>query len=163
MAHRLIYPALGAIAVLGTSLGVYLGRSAIAEINPVYYSERQTRFHADLVPYRSSDASPPTLTREETAVALGSGCIGCNADTAGAYPIYEASGGKYQSGYAASVEASPAAAYEPEQSADLLQRQAELARVERYARYPVSHEEGAAYAAAALPSEDQREEAPTVD
>ena len=158
MAHPLIYPALAVTAVLGSSLGVYLGRSAIAEINPIYYSERQTRFHADLVPYRSFEAAPQVLTAKETEVALGSGCIGCRADTAAAYPIYEASAGKYQSGYASSSEPVEVAAYDAEPSADLQQRQAELSRIERYASYPVSHEE-----AASAPIEDQREAAPAVD
>lgn len=72
---------LGGLVVGGAALGLYLGSSAISEINPAYYSTPLSRsaFHADLVPNRSdrSDAQPVI----ETAVAdigLGSDCVGCS-------------------------------------------------------------------------------------
>ena len=47
------------LAIAGSVGGVYLGRSAISEINPAYYDEPEPRFHADLVPNPPDFEAPP--------------------------------------------------------------------------------------------------------
>ncbi len=158
MAHPLTLPTLSVLALVGTALGVQLGRSAVSEINPAYFGEPETRFHADLAPYRSETPPPLTLTDAEAAVALGSPCIGCTTASAEYYPIYEAGNARYATGTAAIEASQPVEAPTPVD----LERQAEFAELGRYASYPVSHEEAAAAAAAEAAPEDQRLE-PAVD
>ncbi len=51
MAYPVALPAMAALSIAGAAIGVQLGRSAIAEINPLYFSEpQQARFFADLAP-----------------------------------------------------------------------------------------------------------------
>jgi hypothetical protein len=143
MAHPLTLPTLAVLAVAGSVTGVYLGRSAIAEINPAYYNEPETRFHADLVPQRASFDPPSAyqadgLSQAELDQALGSGCVGCRTYPEEYYPVHESSVDKYQPGYAEMIDtpAPQPAAYtsEPEDP----ERAADFATVERYANYRVS-------------------------
>ncbi|HEX8511624.1 MAG TPA: hypothetical protein VF688_00805, partial [Allosphingosinicella sp.] len=48
-------PVLAGLSILGAALGITLGKSAVAEINPAYFNEAEDDFHADLVPNRGSD------------------------------------------------------------------------------------------------------------
>jgi hypothetical protein len=51
MAYPVALPAMAALSIAGAGIGVQLGRSAIAEINPLYFSApQQARFFADLAP-----------------------------------------------------------------------------------------------------------------
>jgi hypothetical protein len=50
MAHPLTVPTIGVLALAGAGLGLYLGNSAISEINPLYFTDPPSRFHADLTP-----------------------------------------------------------------------------------------------------------------
>lgn len=52
MAHWMTLPVAATLAIGGTGLGVFLGQSAVAEIDPVYFSSPPSgsRFHADLSP-----------------------------------------------------------------------------------------------------------------
>jgi hypothetical protein len=52
VAQVMTLSAVAALSVAGAGLGVQLGRSAIAEINPIYYSAppSSSRFYADLTP-----------------------------------------------------------------------------------------------------------------
>ena len=81
-------PIVTGLSILGAALGITLGKSAIAEINPAYFNEAEDDFHADLVPYRSPDwaqaqqagysaAQQPVIVGE-----LGGGCVGCRT-----YPV----------------------------------------------------------------------------
>src|SRR5688572_17930437 len=82
MPHPLTLPAVAGLALLGSGAGIWLGNSAISEINPVYYSEAEDRFHADLAPYRSPDWAQVQVTEYQDAgliTGLGGGCIGCRA------------------------------------------------------------------------------------
>jgi hypothetical protein len=81
-------PVMAGLSILGAALGITLGKSAIAEINPAYFNEAEDEFHADLVPNRGSDWAQ--VQQAEYRVAqqpvivggLGTGCVGC-AD----YPV----------------------------------------------------------------------------
>jgi hypothetical protein len=141
-------PVMAGLSILGAALGITLGKSAIAEINPAYFNESEGDFHADLVPYRSPDwgqvqqaeyraAQQPVLVGE-----LGSGCIGCRAYPVDYVPRHDPAVDRYvEGGYAQGgllrapeptsvegVEAAPAP--DPDRE-----------RVMRYASYPVSSEE----------------------
>jgi len=165
MPHPLTLSTAGAIALVGIFTGVQLGRSAIAEIDPIYYSERPTRFHADLVPNPPSDSPPNiTLAQADQNAALGTGCVGCRTYPEEYYPIHDASIDRYSSGYARDADAAPALAVleteEPDPEAIRLRD--DMERVERYAR---GGEPQAVYASAeAEPAaEVQREEVPAND
>jgi hypothetical protein len=137
-------PIMAGLSILGAALGITLGKSAIAEINPAYFNEAEDEFHADLVPYRSSDWAQVQQT-EYRAVQqpvivgeLGSGCVGCRDYPVAYVPRHDPAVDAYAEGellrtpeptvvtYAA---AAPAAA-DPDRE-----------RIQRYASYPVSSEE----------------------
>ena len=161
MFNRLTLPALGLVALLGGGLGVHLGRSAIAEINPAHFGSPETRFHADLAPHRPMPAGIQLSSRENLIIPLGAGCIGC-ADMVASGPGYAAASARYDYPSAPNpvenfVEELPA-------SEEPAERQASLASVERYASYPVSHEEAAASASAeAAPQPEDQREVPALD
>jgi len=150
-------PVMAGLSILGAALGITVGKSAIAEINPAYFNEAEDDFHADLVPYRGSDwaqvhqaeyraAQQPVVVGE-----LGSGCVGC-ADYPVAYvPRHDPAVDSYADGdllrapepTLVTVAAAPAPDAAREQIA-------------RYASYPVSSEERpveVAEAPAAAPAE----------
>ena len=127
------------LAIAGSVGGVYLGRSAIAEINPAYYDEPEPRFHADLVPNPPGFEAPPVheagyLSPSDTYAALGSGCVNCRAYPEDLYPVHDSSVDKYQPGYAEMIEApapQPAPyAVDPQEEAE---RIADFATIQLYA------------------------------
>lgn len=125
---------IGMVAVVGIGAGVQLGQSAIAEINPVYFREAETRFYADLTP---AGYSPGTAYVPRQGMAgqldLGTGCVGCRTYPEEYYPAHEASGAEYEEEWAVD-EAVPALAEPPAEAPEEVARRAgELARVERYA------------------------------
>jgi hypothetical protein len=137
-------PVMAGLSILGAALGITLGKSAIAEINPAYFNEAEDDFHADLVPYRSPDwaqvhqaeyraAQQPVLVGE-----LGTGCVGC-ADYPVAYvPRHDPAVDLYADGEllrapeptVVTVAQAPAQAPDPDRE-----------RIALYASYPVSSEE----------------------
>ena len=143
MAHRLTFPTLALLAVAGSATGVYLGRAAVAEINPAYFNEPEPRFHSDLVANRPSWSSPSVyragqLSPAEAEQALGKGCVGCRTYPEEYYPVHDSSVDKYQPGYAEVVEAPIAehAVYQAEAQDE--GRAADFAAVERYSSYAVA-------------------------
>ena len=80
MAYPIALPAIAGLTVMGAACGLWLGKSAISEINPIYYSEQETRFHADLVPYRSPDWAKVQVAELQQAGLgedYGRFCLGC--------------------------------------------------------------------------------------
>ena len=144
MPQPLTLATLSVLAAAGSVTGVYLGRSAIAEINPAYYDEPETRFHADMVPNPPDFDAPVTragyLTQAERQRALGSGCVGCRTYPEEYYPVHDSSVDKYQPGYAEMEEAAAPqpAVYAPDPQEEA--RAADFAAVERYASYRVVEE-----------------------
>ncbi|MGZ8284941.1 MAG: hypothetical protein ACXW27_16795 [Allosphingosinicella sp.] len=136
-------PIMAGLSIFGAAIGITLGRSAVAEINPAYFNEAEDDFHADLVPYRASDwaqvhraeyraAQQPVLVGE-----LGTGCVGCRDYPVAYAPRHDPAVDRYVEGgllrapeptNAAVVETAPA----PDPARELIQR---------YASYPVSSEE----------------------
>ncbi len=140
MAHSTTLPILAGLTMLGAVAGVQLGRSAVADIDPIHYGEPDTKFHADLVPYRSAGQDGATLLAAREDVPITS-CIGCRAFPEEYRPIHDPAVDGLEDGWSASAglaaapapveaePAAPAAAPDPEREA-----------VTRYASYPISEE-----------------------
>jgi len=80
MANLSKLSSLGGLVVAGAALGLYLGSSAISEINPAYYSTpfASSKFHADLVPNPGDrDSAQPLPELAQVATDLGSTCVTC--------------------------------------------------------------------------------------
>ena len=144
-------PIMAGLSILGAALGVTLGKSAISEINPAYFSDPEDSFHSDLVPYRSPDwaqvqaaeyraAQQPVLVGD-----LGTGCIGCRDYPVETVPRHEPAVDGYSDGYADGYAASapqPAQIVIVETPAPDPARE----RIQAYASYPVSSGEKPAQA-----------------
>lgn len=135
MLSRATLPALAALIVTGTAAGVYLGKAAVAEINPIYYSEPEARFHGELVPYRPTQtagyqAGDPSNANLEQA--LGRGCVGCRTYPEEVILVHRGTSDKYVPG-GADVAEEPVQTVAYEQTVS-----PEFAAVERYASYPVT-------------------------
>ncbi|HEY0112912.1 MAG TPA: hypothetical protein VGB59_07130 [Allosphingosinicella sp.] len=55
MPHAATLPLIAGLSIAGAALGLTLGRSAIAEIDPAYFRDPEVPFHADLAANRSPD------------------------------------------------------------------------------------------------------------
>ena len=152
MSHSITLPVTAMLALAGAGIGIHLGKSAIAEINPAYFvdPERGTRFHADLVAYRtaSSPAVQASAIRDAGGAPLYHGCIGCRTYPEEYYPIHEASLGKPREGWA---EMSEEVIEPPADDVMASEADDEMADIERYARYPVTTEEAQRQLAMAEP------------
>ena len=172
MPHPFTIATLSGLALVGSGAGLLLGRAAIAEINPIYFAERETRFHADLGPQPYSPGAAPvvragTLSAAELDQALGRGCIGCRAVAAEYYPVHSSSEDGYRSGWAAideapmpvaPVQAEPAPS-EAEGMAAEAEHEAGLVAVHRYSSFEVEAPEpalapGPQLASAELPGQE---------
>jgi hypothetical protein len=135
-------PIIAGLSILGASLGVTLGRSAVSEINPAYFNEADDSFHADLVPYRSPgwaqvQASEYRAAQQPVLVGdLGGGCIGCRTYPVEYVPQHEPAVDGYQDGYSASAP-QPAQVVVVETPAPDPARE----RIQLYSSYPVSSDE----------------------
>ena len=75
-----ILPSIASLALVGSALGIYLGKSAIAQIDPVYFSTpfSVAKFHADLTPSPPSFEAAPIMFQDASTIGgLGTGCVGC--------------------------------------------------------------------------------------
>ncbi|MDB5698159.1 MAG: hypothetical protein JWN69_963, partial [Alphaproteobacteria bacterium] len=141
MAYPVALPAMAALSIVGAALGVHLGRSAIAEINPAYFSTPEpTHFFADLAPnvYRATTWSDSTdYWANDVNVGGGAACLDCNrnfidGDSAdAALPDWRDT---------PSADAADERDDEPDDSADP-DRAARAEQVARYASFPVSVDE----------------------
>jgi hypothetical protein len=151
MPHSLTLSMMAGLSLFAAAGGVYLGRSAVAEINPAYFSEPQTKFHADLVPNRSADWAQVQVGEYQQAAlvtGLGEGCIGCRDYPVDYLPVHDPAVDGYQDGWAASTGFAAESDELPAEEAQDPERE----RIVRYASYPLTREEAAAEAA---PSEDE--------
>lgn len=159
MSNPITLSTMAGLAIAGAGLGLYLGNSAVSEIDPVHYSSpfSSSAFHADLAANRPDLDSAPRLTETAGfASGLGSGCVGCRTYPEEYHPIYEPAVDAYDSSYAAG--SSPTAfrtdpaeivlAEADERVAEAPSR-IEIERIVRYAHYRVSEDEGEEEARAA--------------
>ena len=135
-------PVMAGLSILGAALGITLGKSAVAEINPAYFNEAEDDFHADLVPNRGSDraqahqaeyraAQQPVLVGE-----LGSGCVGCRDYPVAYVPRHDPAVDPYASGELLRAPEPTIVTVAAAQAPDPAREQ-----IVRYASYPVSAEE----------------------
>lgn len=164
MGHPLTISTVGVLALLGIGAGVHLGYAAIAEINPIYYEEAQTRFHADLSPNRRSDSAPEMMLVNAGDPAPRSDCVGCRTYPEEYYPIHDASIDRYSSSYARDADLATAAVELPEEAEpEALRLREDIRKVERFARGAADAPIVYASAEAEVPDEAQRDELPAED
>jgi hypothetical protein len=155
-------PVIAGLAILGAAAGVNLGRAAIADINPAYFDEPETRFHADLTPYRSPDwaqAQPAGYLAAQQPVLvgnLGSGCVGCADYPVEYVPRHEPAVDGHSALYAESAP-QPAQIVIVETPAADPGRE----RIQLYSSYPVSGDEKPAEAVRTAEAPAQEPAAPT--
>lgn len=132
------------LALAGTGLGLHLGKSAIDEINPAYFSTPMpgSRFHADLVPNSPDRNSAPGLRDAAFSSAYAVECVGCRTYPEEYVPVPDISVQAFADDYAAED-----ISYAVDIIEDVDREIAEVARraaretVARYAHFPVSSEE----------------------
>lgn len=140
MAYPVALPAMAALSIAGAAVGVELGRSAIAEINPVYFSTPQAaRFFADLTPkaYRLGSSAWSDSTDywfNELNASGRSACLDCSGNfvepesVEAALPEWDAS-------------APPSDRAEAEPEAEDPDRGLTASQIELHASFPVTAEE----------------------
>jgi hypothetical protein len=171
MPNTLTLSALGALSIAGAALGWQLGHASVAEINPAYFKERETTFHAALA--ANAPQSWDQVQRQEYSqveVPITS-CIGCAHGPLPDYPVTYVPGrdpyietaavtrwpAQARQGRVAPEAQEQAAAAEPEQEA---KPDPARERIVRFGSYPVTQEEAqaaaanGAAAAAGAPTED---------
>jgi hypothetical protein len=154
-------PIMAGLSIVGAALGITLGKSAIAEINPAYFNEAEDDFHSDLVPYRAPDwaqvhqAEYRAAQQPVLVTGLGSGCVGCRAYPVEYVPRHDPA---VDSAYS---EGELLRAPEPTQViyAEAPAPDPDRDRIQRYASYTVSSDEKPAEVAAvaAPPAEETAE------
>jgi hypothetical protein len=142
MAYPVALPTMAALSIAGAVAGVQLGRSAIAEINPVYFSTPQAaRFFADLTPkaYRlgaSAWSDSTDYWHNELNVSGRSACLDCSSNFDGAETVEAA-----LPDWDESTPSSDRAEAEAKAEAEEPDRGLRAAHIELYASFPVTAEE----------------------
>ena len=141
ISHLSTLPVAVGLAISASALGVYLGNSAVAEINPVYFGDPEPRFHAGLAPYRSPDWAQVQVNEYQQAgliEGLGDGCVGCRTWPEEYVPAIAEDFESVEDEWDSHTRYPP----EAQQAAMVAAEDPELERVERYATYPVSADDG---------------------
>lgn len=142
MPNPITLSSMAGIVIAGAGLGLYLGQSAISEIDPLYFSNPISTFHADLVASPADlDRAPRFEERLALATDLGTVCVGCRPYEA-EYPEPDVPIDSYSNSYTSYriVPAEIVMAEAEEFVAEAPSRE-DLEAVERYAYYRVSEEE----------------------
>jgi hypothetical protein len=165
MAYPTTMPILSGLAILATIAGVSLGRSAVAEINPVHYKPPTSSFYADLVPYRSSGSVQADLAgsdyfQAEPAYSADPGCGTCDDYPVEYRPRHDKSVDGIEDGWSASTGASDIEGTAAADTAPPEPKPANRQWIERYTTYTIVTElvepqqAQAAIPAPPAPSED---------
>lgn len=78
MPSPMTLPIVAGLSLIGGLGGIWLGHSAVDQINPFFFNQPETRFHADSTPYRSPDwARVQALEESRNAGSEIVSCIGC--------------------------------------------------------------------------------------
>lgn len=145
MAYPIALPAIAGLAVVGALGGVWLGKSAVSEINPAYFNAPETRFHSDLVPNRSPDwaeVQSAELQQASLGEDYGRFCLGCIDYPEDPHPVRVHQADGWADGWSASASYeepevyTASAATVPVEQAD-----PEWQRVQLYSRSRVSADE----------------------
>ena len=163
MVNSVTLPVMAALSLVGAALGVHFGRSAIAEINPVFYDQDEEYFSfASLSPNRPRDtrpSHPADFWESELSVSRASYCPGCDDER-----VISVDGGYRWPAYSA-----PADAVDPEPVYVAEAPNPAHAEVDRYAHFQVAAAEAPAEetqlaeaeATEAEPAAEQEEALPT--
>jgi hypothetical protein len=148
MAHPLTLPTLAGLVMIGGAAGAFLGKSAVAEINPAYFGQPEQTFHAQLAPYRSPDwAQVGTAEMAAEAEAPIVSCVGCRTWPQEYRPVPDRAfadrrADGREDGWSASASY-PAPEPEPAATAVTAAENPEWQRVQVYASAPVTADEKA--------------------
>ena len=170
MPYSLTLPIAAGVAIVGSAAGIWLGNSSVGLINPIYYSEPETRFHADLAAQPPNWEQVQVAETDAMAEGIGTGCIKCRD-----YPeeVYPSSAAYYRQPYWSDPswrdvdgEEDGWAASAPETGVRVVRASAEAdpewERVQTYSAYRVSDDERTVDADQAG-DEDEVEEEPVTD
>jgi hypothetical protein len=132
-------PILGGLAILATVTGVSLGRSAVGEINPVYFQPATSHFYSDLVPYRGADTirtdpGANDYLEPEYAYSAVPVCAGCDNYAVDYRPRHDKAVDGVDDGWSASAPRE--AAFGETEVAEPLPANREW--IERYTTYTVA-------------------------
>ena len=145
MAYPIALPAIAGLSIIGAVGGVWLGKSAISEINPAYYSQPETRFHADLVPYRSPDwaqVQAAELQQASQSEDYGRFCLGCIDYPEDPHPARIRQADGFEDGWSASASYEEPEVYAASAETVPMERaNPEWQRVQLYASARVSADE----------------------
>jgi hypothetical protein len=161
--HSLTLPIAAGVAIVGSAGGIWLGNSSISQINPAYYSDPETRFHADLAAQPPNWEQAQVAGTEGTADGLGTGCIKCRDYPEEVYPsaaaYYREPNWSDPSWRQVDGEEDGWAASAPETEVRVVRASAEadpeMERVQTYSAYRVSADEPTEQAFAPEDDEDQ--------
>ena len=138
MPQFITLPAIAALALAGAASGLYLGDSAIDEIDPAAIGTDESRFYADLVPGAGPrDDLPRPLHNAALDEGLGGGCVGCITYPEEYAPVHDA---RVDASLGAYIAYNPPSAEEIVTEVDAVLAEAARTRFEevgRYAYYPV--------------------------
>jgi hypothetical protein len=142
MAYSLTLPTIGVLALGGAALGMHLGDISVAEINPIYFQEPPTRFHADLAAYRSTPtAGYDAQTDAAAPVEVGTSCVGCRTYPEEYNPVHDPAVDAIAEDRAAQPALVVLASAGAGEAAAPAERDPALDRLQRYAQFAVTAEE----------------------
>jgi hypothetical protein len=131
---------LAALTLVGAGVGVHLGQTAIADINPLYFSmPGGTKSYTALTPNKPSDVYHAGFAKVDDGSGLGDGCVGCRAYPEEYVPRRDPEVDAYLEGAEQAVPELYGAVAQGSQYAEA--PDAERVLIETYSRYPVDNEE----------------------
>jgi hypothetical protein len=144
MPSPLTLPIVAGLSIIGGLGGVWLGHSAIDQVNPYFFGQPETRFHADSVPYRSPDwEQVRALEEARNAGSEIISCIGCRNWPQEYRPIRDAAFARFEGGADGwSAGTASLDTREPEPAVAVASEpDPEWQRVRAYSSYPVDYRE----------------------
>jgi hypothetical protein len=142
MANFWTVATVGILTTAGAALGIHLGNTSVSEIDPIYFQKPETRFHSDLSPYRrEASGNYVAWTDNAGRAELGTGCVGCRTYPEEYFPQRDAIIESAVEGVPEETPAVELAVAETMPDADLVERQADPDRLQRYARFSVTAED----------------------
>jgi len=142
VAYSMTVPALAALSLLGAGAGIHLGRSAIGEINPVYFHDQQSpRSFAVLAPGGYRPGAAATVVSEPADFRA-------NGADVGGLPLCDRCGANFVDPVYAAAPGRAAASPGPEPQAVPIPQAHPLwpDTIDRYTSFPVTQEEAQAQA-----------------
>lgn len=171
MAHPITLPTVAALALAGMGFGVYLGKSAVAEINPAHFSAFSgSSFYSDLVPNPPDRDAASELRDASFTADYAMKCVGCRTYREDNAPVFAAEFDDYEPYEADFADYGPAYVAPPADIIEDVDREiAEVARqaaresVARYTDFPVSKREESARLILASSESGSKHEPATAD